>query len=939
MAQAPEIKQPWSFDPTISWKRLDADEFNEALKMWEGVGPGHLPDDVNIFVADLPFYSKHKLYCVLGTVDNELRHCFMLHGDKTELLNGKSHSIHEVNKAEPIEITYKNAACYIRFFCSFVHGEDGPFLPLERTDQITLPPNLNEKDAAHAHYCMVILQASAAPIAIDETYDEAIEKDAAVYGMLVSYSNAVFLCQMCVHKNGLVEMLSDNPLLPEVPVGVVIKPPHLFAMGDLIVRPLDPKYLHPNGVKIRTPQASTLTTPKPQSATNPYNFPSDREITRAYIEVLVRHALQNSKHWDYVSEFNKTVSAKDDLLEFIEYLLSFGPVVLVESELPFIEELVADLVSMRADELLATNVRTKRIDLSSSESDIVDLQSLLMLNPNDFSSGIVGALNIDRIAFALSKSKNPVLIGTDNPINLKDALCNVVELELKIPRLSPQVFEHVFKKIWGGNLPRNWKKNSVQWVSYLNPHDFHQPCKMGLTGSKAYQYLHKRVKERLNKIDAQDSPSLADLHGMAEAKQMAEDLITDIQAALKKQIPWSAVDRGMLLSGPPGTGKTTLAKAIAKACGVRFIAVSAATWQSAGAMVEHLRAIRASFVEARRYAPSILFIDEVDSFSDREKHVGHNATYNTEIVNALLAEIQGFDTQKPVFVIGATNFPEKVDPALRRAGRLDKLVYIPRPNVEALKSIFEYYLGKTELVGKITQEIDTKFLAGLSFGLTGADVETRVRGAARRARKAQQPINQQFLIDEITGKSRNQQTANRLSPEDMHRVAVHESGHAIMQILTNSEKIAYVSIVPRDDGSLGFVSNMPSGQYVRTRKQYLDDMQTVLAGRAAEEIVFGKDNISSGAGGIAINSDLAVATAIASNLVCNMGMSKTSSLIWGKTPTDAQLDEIEKLLQEAYNFALTKLEANRKPLDVLTEALVEKQELMGHEVVEIIKLN
>ena len=284
--------------------------------------------------------------------------------------------------------------------------------------------------------------------------------------------------------------------------------------------------------------------------------------------------------------------------------------------------------------------------------------------------------------------------------------------------------------------------------------------------------------------------------------------------------------------------------------------------------------------------------------------------------------------------MGATNFPHKVDPALRRAGRLDKLVYIPHPNVEALKSIYDYYLSNKALVGQKADDIDTKFLGGMSFGLTGADVETHVRGAVRRARKDQKPLNQQHLIDEITGKSRSQQNS-RLSPEEMHRVAVHESGHAMLQILTGHQQIAYVSIVPRENGSLGFVANMPSSQNMRTRKQYLEHLQVVLAGRAAEEIVFGKDNISGGAGGDSQSSDLAVATRLATNLVCNLGMGKTSTLIWGNTPSADQQEEIEKLLQEAYSTALAKLEAHRKSLNALSKALVEKQELMGDEVKNI----
>jgi ATP-dependent Zn protease len=935
VAVTPDKKQPWSFDPAIEWEMLDAAGFNEALKMWEGVGPGHLPRDVNIFVADLPFYSRHKLYCVLGTVDNELRHCFMLHGEQTAVLNGNSSEIHLINAYDPVNITKDNSACYLRFFCSFVHADLGPFLPIERPDQVKMPANLAGQDAVKAQNTIDLLRNKIAPISL-----ELLDVDnQGVFNIIIYLGGTIFTSQMRVHRTGMVEMLSDDPVLTDIPNDMIVGQPPIYKIDDLIVEPLDAKYTHPDGVKIREKAPS----PPPQSNYAPpksnlpqLTLPSDREITRHFIEVLVRETLDNSKHWDFINTFNQLANAQDALLDFVQYVLEYGPVVLVESELPFIEKEVADLITQQAAQHLENQeAEAHRIHRGSDVNDFNLSNTILTLNPNDL---LHSNLSIEHIAFEISKSKNAAIIGAYQKNDLQNVLCDVVEFELKLSRLSPKLFEKLFKKILGSNLPRNWKKNGVQWLHYLTPQDFHQPCKMRLTGTKAYQYLHQRVKERLRKMDAKDSPNLADLHGMTEAKQIAEDLIVDIQAALKKQIPWSAVDRGMLLSGPPGTGKTTLAKAIAKSCGVRFIACSAAEWQSAGHLGDHLRAMRASFAEARRYAPAIIFIDEFDSFSNRNAFSGSYSQYHTEVVNALLEQIQGFNSQQPVFVIGATNHPEMVDPALRRAGRLDKLVYIPRPNVEALKSIYEYYLSKTELLGKKVDAIDTKFLAGLSFGLTGADVESMVRGGARRARKSQQALNQQHLVDEITGKSRQETESNRLTPEEMRLIAVHESGHALMQHLNGNQEIAYVSIVPRENGSLGFVANMPSSSKSFTRKQYAERLQTLLAGRAAEEIVFGKEHVSGGAGGDSTGSDLAIATRIASDMICRMGMGRNGSLLWKSAGEQQALeDEIEKLLQEAYNTALTKLEANRKPLDALTHALVEKQELMGSEVMRIVE--
>ena len=304
---------------------------------------------------------------------------------------------------------------------------------------------------------------------------------------------------------------------------------------------------------------------------------------------------------------------------------------------------------------------------------------------------------------------------------------------------------------------------------------------------------------------------------MGEARQVAQDLIEDIRAAQAEQISWSAVDKGFLLTGAPGTGKTSLARAIAKECAVKFIIASAAAWQSAGALDVHLRAMRADFSEARRYAPAILFIDEVDSIGSREQLEGPNTIYQTEVINALLAEIQGIDSTDSVIVIGATNYAEKVDPALRRAGRLDQVVAIPLPNIEGLEQIFGYYLSRYEADGgELGPDIDARALAQMAFGLTGADVEFFVRGGARRARRDSRPLGQQDLMAEVTRRPRRPDSAPQLTAAEMHRVAVHEAGHTVARLISSSRgaDLAFATIVPRLDGSLGFTASVPA-QYAR----------------------------------------------------------------------------------------------------------------------------
>ena len=336
---------------------------------------------------------------------------------------------------------------------------------------------------------------------------------------------------------------------------------------------------------------------------------------------------------------------------------------------------------------------------------------------------------------------------------------------------------------------------------------------MRLPRDKALAFIRSEVADRLSDVDPEQGLSLSELHGLGEARQFAEDLIADIHAATSGRLPWAQVDRGALLVAT-GTGKTTLAKAIAKDCGVRFISASAASWQAAGELLgPHISAIRRTFSEARNDAPSILFIDEIDSIGNREDFVGgNNAVYQTEVVNAVLEEMAGLDPAAPVFVIGATNHEERRGsgaPPVRSAGPGH-----PDPPAQQRSARPQLPLLHRRAWDRYTAGPCARHgaLARLSVGLTGADVERIVRGAARRARKASRALSQMDVLAEITDKPRGPDAVRILTPTELDRTAAHEAGHALALFLSESKgsEIGFVSIVPRDEGCSGSSPRSPT---------------------------------------------------------------------------------------------------------------------------------
>ncbi|GMR03382.1 MAG: ATP-dependent zinc metalloprotease FtsH [Thermodesulfovibrionia bacterium] len=478
----------------------------------------------------------------------------------------------------------------------------------------------------------------------------------------------------------------------------------------------------------------------------------------------------------------------------------------------------------------------------------------------------------------------------------------------------------------------------IIWIVFMR--------QMQAGGSKALSFgksKAKLVSEKAVKI------TFSDVAGIDEAKMDVQEIIDFLKDPSKFQKLGGKIPKGVLLIGAPGTGKTLLARAIAGEAGVPFFSISGSDFVEMFVGVGASR-VRDLFEQAKKSAPCILFIDEIDAVGrHRGAGLGGGHDEREQTLNQLLVEMDGFSPNEGVIVLAATNRPDVLDPALLRPGRFDRQVIVPQPDVRGRLEIIKVHTRKIPLAENVNLEI----LARGTPGFSGADLENLVNEAALLA--ARQSKSKVEMTDFETSKDKVMMGTERksmiLSEEEKRNTAHHEAGHTLVAKLTpGTDPIHKVSIIPRGM-ALGITQQLPiDDRYTYPKEYLLNTLSVLMGGRAAEEIIFG--HMTTGAG-----NDIEKATGIARKMVCEWGMSeKLGPVTFGRKDEQVFLgmeiakhkdysektaeeidDEIKKMVMQRYEYSKRLLIENRALLEKLASALLERETLTASEIDAIIQ--
>jgi len=439
--------------------------------------------------------------------------------------------------------------------------------------------------------------------------------------------------------------------------------------------------------------------------------------------------------------------------------------------------------------------------------------------------------------------------------------------------------------------------------------------------------------------------TFADVAGQEEAKESLREIVDFLHNPEKYAKVGAKLPKGALLVGPPGTGKTLLAKAVAGEANVPFYSLSGSDFVEMFVGVGASR-VRDLFKQAVENAPCIVFIDEIDAIGkSRDNQMGSNDE-REQTLNQLLSEMDGFDASKGVVILGATNRPEVLDKALLRPGRFDRRVIVDKPDLIGREQILRVHSKDV----KMDNDVDFHQIALATSGGAGADLANIVNEAALRAvRMGRSKVSQADLMEAVEIIIAGKEKKDRIMSEKERRiVSYHEVGHALAAALQkNSQPVQKITIVPRTMGALGYTMQMPEEEkYLMSKDEMLDQIVTLVSGRAAEEIVF--NSITTGA-----SNDIERATSLARSMVAQYGMSERFGMVGLESIQNKYLDgrnvmncsettaaaideEVMKIINSSYEKAKILLSEKRDKLDEIAEFLLEKETITGAQFMEIL---
>ena len=542
-------------------------------------------------------------------------------------------------------------------------------------------------------------------------------------------------------------------------------------------------------------------------------------------------------------------------------------------------------------------------------------------------------IQTNQIVFVGKNDNVTYKTGLMNDPQLTDRLHNAgVEFSSDIVRKDSPLLDAVlswvlplviFYFLWNGISKKMFNRDSANSLMFGG---------MGKSGAKIYVKSSEGIK-------------FSDVAGEDEAKENLTEIVDYLHDPSKYKDIGASMPKGILLVGPPGTGKTMLAKAVAGEANVPFFSMSGSEFVEMFVGMGASK-VRDLFKQAKEKAPCIVFIDEIDAIGKkRDGQIGGNDE-REQTLNQLLTEMDGFEGNSGVMILAATNRPDALDQALTRPGRFDRRVPVELPDLKGREEILKVHAKKI----KIADDVDFKLIARMASGASGAELANIINEAALRAvRDKRKFVNQSDLEESIEVVIAGYQKKNSiLTDSEKWRVSYHEVGHALVAAKqTNSAPVTKITIIPRTSGALGYTMQVDEGNhYLMTKSELENKIATLTGGRAAEEVVFG--DVSTGA-----SNDIEQATKLARAMITRYGMSKDFDMVALETVTNRYLGgdtslaasaetaavidkQVVALVKAQHEKAAQILLENREKLEEISHFLYEKETITGDEFMEIL---